>query len=63
MVPMLETACQPPTEDCSGAAGASFRHTSNPTMNAAVTSAGVAPMLSASGSSAGMIGEVGWPSS
>jgi len=34
-----------------------------PTMNAAVTSAGVARKLSAIGSSAGMIGEVGWPRS
>ena len=63
MVPMLDTACQPPTAVCSGAARASFRHTSKPTMKAAATSAGVAPTLSASGSSAGMIGEVGWPSS
>jgi hypothetical protein len=59
MVPMLLTACQPPTDDCSGAERASFRHSSKPTMNAAITSAGVAPVLSASGSSAGMIGEVG----
>ena len=32
-------------------------------MKAAVTSAGVAPVFSASGNSAGMIGEVGWPNS
>ena len=61
MVPMLLTACQPPAKDCSGADRANFRHTSKPTMKAAVTSAGVAPVLSASGNSAGMIGEVGWP--
>ena len=60
---ILLTACQPPTKDCSGADFASFKHTSKPTMKAAVTSAGVAPMFSVSGNSAGMIGEVGWPNS
>ena len=63
MVPILLTACQPPTKACSGADLASFKHTSKPTMKAAATSAGVAPVFSASGNSAGMIGEVGWPNS
>ena len=40
MVPIEETACQPPIAVCSGTARANRMHTSKPTMNAAMTSAG-----------------------
>ena len=64
MVPILLTACEPPTEDRSGAGfRASFKQHFEADNEAAVTSTGVAPVFSASGNSAGMIGQVGWPNS
>ena len=59
IVPMVPVACQAPPPLWLGLARLSREATSNPTMNAASVSVGVAPVLSASGSSAGMIGEVG----
>ena len=45
MVPIDDTACQPPIEACSGAARQNRMHTSKPTMNAAITSDGLAPVF------------------
>jgi hypothetical protein len=61
IVPMVPVACQAPPPLWLGLARLSRDATSKPTMNAASVSAGIAPVLSASGSRAGMIGATSWP--
>ena len=58
---MVLVPCQEPAPLCVGLARDSREQTSKPTMKAASTSEGVAPVCSASGSSAGMTGAISWP--
>jgi len=61
IVPMVPVPCQAPPPLWFGFARLSREQTSKPTMKAASVSAGVAPVLSASASSAGMTGATSWP--
>ena len=61
IAPTVPVECQPPSFDNRGLARRSLAATSVPTMKAATQSAGAAPMLSASGRSAGMTGEIACP--
>ena len=61
ITPTVPTVCQPPTLDAKKFARPTRAATSKPMMVAAMASTGVAPVISATGSTAGMTAEAACP--
>jgi hypothetical protein len=61
MAPTMPVVCQPPTLEARKFVRATRAATSQPMMKAATISAGLAPVVSASGSAAGSTALAAWP--